>query len=270
MNASSPAAVASRRDIWHRNWVGYMTIVRKEIRRFTRIWMQTIFPPVITTSLYFLIFGALIGKRIGTMGGYAYMDYIVPGLILMAVITNSYSNVSSSFYSTKFQRHIEEMLVSPMPNWIIVAGYVTGGVARGICVAVVVTAVALVFSDVSVRSPLLMVVVIVLTATLFSCGGFINAMLARSFDDVSIVPTFILTPLTYLGGVFYSIDLLPELWRNASLGNPILYMVNAMRHAVLGGADIPFVLAVSLILVFIVCFAGLCLYLMHRGTGIKA
>lgn len=270
----SEATVATESEVtqrvWRRNWIGYSTIVRKEVRRFTRIWMQTIFPPVITTSLYFLIFGTLIGKRIGTMGGHSYMDYIVPGLILMAVITNSYANVSSSFYSTKFQRHIEEMLVAPIPNWVIVAGYVTGGVARGICVAVVVTAVALVFSDVSIKAPVLMMAVVVLTAILFACGGFINAMLARNFDDVSIVPTFILTPLTYLGGVFYSINLLPEPWHTISFVNPVLYMVNAMRHAVLGESDIPFTVALTLIVMFICVFATASLLLMKRGTGIKA
>jgi ABC-2 type transport system permease protein len=257
-------------EILQRNWIGYCTIVRKEVRRFMRIWMQTVFPPVITTSLYFLIFGTLIGKRIGTMGGYPYLDYIVPGLILMAIITNAYSNVSSSFYSTKFQRHIEEMLVSPLPNWIIVAGYVTGGVARGLAVALVVTSVALVFANVQVQHPAFALLVVILTATLFALAGFINAMLARNFDDVTIVPTFILTPLTYLGGVFYSIDLLPDLWRNLSFANPILYMVNAMRFSVLGVSDFPIATSLILMVLFIIAFAWISVQLMNRGIGIKS
>lgn len=234
-----------------------------------RIWPQTLLPPAITTSLYFLIFGTLIGKRIGTMGGYAYMDFIVPGLILLAVITNAYTNVSTSFYSTKFQRHIEELLVSPLPDWLIVAGYVTGGATRGVAVAIVVTGVAMVFANPVFLHPLLMVVVVVMTAMLFALAGFLNALFARSFDDISIMPTFVLTPLTYLGGVFYSADLLPDPWQTISYANPILYMVNALRFAVLGVSDIPVSSALTLIMVFLIAFAWLSVHLMRRGFGIK-
>src|SRR5690606_16982937 len=200
-------------------WVAFLTILVKEIRRFTRIWPQTLLPPAITMTLYFVIFGNLIGSRIGDMGGFDYMQYIAPGLIMMSVIQNSYGNVVSSFYSTKFQRSIEEMLVSPTSGFTILAGFVAGGVARGLCVGLIVTLLSLFFTDLYVHHLAVTIAVVVLTATLFSIGGFINAMFANKFDDVAIVPTFVLTPLTYLGGVFYSIDQLPEFWRTLSLFN---------------------------------------------------
>ncbi len=251
-------------------WVAYRTIVTKEILRFMRIWVQTVLPPAITTTLYFIIFGTLIGTRIGEMDGYRYIDFIVPGLILMAVISNSYSNVVSSMFSSKFQHHIEELLIAPVPNWIILAGYVSGGVARGVVVGIAVTAVSLFFSDLSVHSYFWTLVVFVLTSILFALGGFINAVYARSFDDISIVPTFILTPLTYLGGVFYSIRMLPEFWQQVSLGNPVLYMVNAFRYGLLGVSDIPMFLALAIILLFIGGLTAYSLSLLKRGVGIKS
>jgi len=249
--------------------VALKTILVKEIRRFMRIWMQTVLPPAITTSLYLLIFGNLIGSRIGTMNGYDYIDYIVPGVIMLSVITNSYSNVVSSFYSTKFQRHIEEMLVSPMPNWLILLGYVGGGVARGAIGGWVVTVVTMVCTDFAVHSYAITVTVMLLTASLFATAGLINAIFARNFDDISIVPTFVLTPLTYLGGIFYSITLLPEFWQTASLANPILYMVNAFRFGILGVSDIDIVLAFAIIVAFVVGLAVFALHLLNRGIGIK-
>jgi ABC-2 type transport system permease protein len=255
---------------WWRNWVAFQTIVLKEIHRFARIWVQTILPSAITTGLYLLIFGNLIGRRIGPMDGYTYMDYIVPGIIMLSIITNSYGNVVSSFYGTKFQRHIEELLIAPVPNWLILAGYVCGGVARGLTVGILVTIVAAVFTDLSFAHPLLVVLIAILTATVFAIGGFINAIYAKSFDDISIVPTFVLTPLTYLGGVFYSISLLAPFWQGASLLNPILYMVNAFRYGFLGVSDIPVGVAFALILVFILGLGGWALYLLNRGTGIKS
>ena len=255
---------------WRRNRVAFRTLVFKEITRFSRIWVQTILPSAITTGLYLLIFGNLIGRRIGPMDGYTYMDYIVPGIIMLSIITNSYNNVVSSFYGTKFQRHIEELLVSPVPNWLILAGYVCGGVARGLTVGALVTIVAALFTDLSFAHPLLVILIAVLTATVFAIGGFLNAIFARSFDDISIVPTFVLTPLTYLGGVFYSISLLAPFWQTASLANPILYMVNAFRYGFLGVSDIPIAVAFALILVFIAGLGGWALYLLHRGTGIKS
>ncbi len=252
-----------------RYWIAYRTIVTKEVLRFIRIWMQTVLPAAVTTALYFIIFGTLIGARIGEMDGYRYIDFIVPGLILMSVISNSYANVVSSVYSSKFQRHIEELLIAPVPNWIILAGYVSGGVARGVVVGIAVTAVSMVFADLSIHSIGWTLLVFVLTSILFALGGFINAVYARSFDDISIVPTFVLTPLTYLGGVFYSIRMLPEFWQQVSLANPVLYMVNAFRYGLLGVADIPMATALTIIVLFIVALTAFSLRLLSKGVGIK-
>ncbi|MBW7469578.1 ABC transporter permease [Marinobacter sp. M216] len=247
----------------------FNTIVVREIRRFTRIWAQTLLPPAVTMTLYFIIFGNLIGSRIGQMGGFDYMAFIVPGLIMMAVITNSYANVVSSFFSMKFQRSIEELLVSPVPNWVILAGYVCGGMARGLGIGLIVTLLSLAFTNLSIHSLPMMVVTVFLTSALFALGGFINAMLATKFDDISIVPTFVLTPLTYLGGVFYSIDLLPDFWQAVSMANPILYMVNGFRFGILGVSDVnPFV-SLGMILVFISVLALIALKMLSRGKGIR-
>ncbi len=250
--------------------VAYQTIVRKEIIRFSRIWVQTILPPVVTTSLYFVIFGGLIGRQIHDMEGVRYMDFIVPGLIMMAVITNSYSNVVSSFYSAKFQRSVEEILVSPTPNWIILSGFVTGGVVRGLVVGAAVTVVSLFFSHLHVYDPWVSVSVVLLTSVLFSLGGFINSVFARNFDDISIVPTFVLTPLTYLGGVFYSVAMLPVFWRRISLGNPILYMINAFRYGFLGITDINIWLSYGIIMFFIVILTAISLHLLDMGYGMRS
>lgn len=253
----------------HDNMVALQTILTKEIRRFTRIWVQTLLPPAITMCLYFVIFGNLVGSRIGEMGGFTYMQYIVPGLIMMAVITNSYSNVVSSFYSAKFQRSIEEMLVSPVPNSTILVGYVLGGVARGIAVGLIVTLLSLFFTHLAISHVLVIIYTVVMTAVLFSLGGFINAVYAKSFDDISIVPTFVLTPLTYLGGVFYSIDLLPEFWQGVSLLNPIVYMVNAFRYGVLGVSDVNIWFALGMITLMSVVLFLFALRLLNRGTGLR-
>ncbi len=249
--------------------VAFRTIVAKEVRRFTRIWPQTLLPPAVTTSLYFLIFGTLIGKRIGEVNGASYMDYIVPGVILMSVISHSYANVVSSFYSTKFQRNIEELLVSPIPNWVILGGYVSGGIIRGVLVGCVVLLISSFFTDLSVHNIWLSAAVFVLTATLFALAGFINAVFADSFDDISIIPNFILTPLSYLGGVFYSVSMLPEIWQKISLGNPILYMINAFRYGLIGVSDVDVSIALAITVGFIVLFALFSLFLLHRGIGIK-
>lgn len=255
---------------FNRYRVAFQTILTKEILRFSRIWIQTLVPPAITTTLYFIIFGNLIGQRIGEMDGVRYIDFIVPGLILMAVITNSYSNVVSSFFSSKYQRHVEELLISPVPSWVILSGYVGGGVARGVLVGIVVTGVSLFFSDLDIRSYGWTLTVFVLTSILFSLGGFINAVYAKSFDDISIVPTFVLTPLTYLGGVFYSISMLPEIWQKISLANPVLYMVNAFRYGLLGVTDIPIEGALVIILLFITGLTAFSLYLLNHGVGVKS
>jgi len=250
-------------------WNAFSTLVIKEYNRIVRIWIQTIVPPAITMTLYFIIFGSLIGKRIGSMDGFDYMQFIAPGLIMLSVITNSYGNVVSSFFGAKFGRHIEEMLVSPMPNYLILWGHVAGGVIRGLFVGGVVTVVALFFTRLEMQHPLIVLTTVVLTAIVFSLGGFINAVFAKKFDDISIVPTFVLTPLTYLGGVFYSISLLPPFWQHVSQANPILYMVNAFRYGVLGTSDIPIGTAYAIIGVAIAILYGVSMYLLNRGIGIR-
>ncbi len=249
--------------------IAFRTIVVKEIYRFVRIWPQTLLPPAVTTALYFLIFGKLIGDRIGTVSGATYMDYIVPGIILMSVISHSYSNVVSSFYSTKFQHNIEELLVAPVPNWVILAGYVSGGICRGLLVGVVVGLISRLFADVAFYSAAIALAIAVLTATVFSLAGFINAVFADSFDDISIIPNFVLTPLNYLGGVFYSVSMLPDIWQTISRGNPILYMINAFRYGLIGVSDVDIVLAFEITSGFIVAMTLFSLYLLHKGIGIK-
>ena len=251
------------------NLVALNTIVRKEIMRVLRIWVQTIVPPAITMTLYFIIFGNLIGRRIGTMDGFDYMQYIAPGLIMMSVITNSYGNVVSSFFGAKFGRHVEEMLVSPMSSATIIIGHIAGGVLRGVAIGLLVTVIALFFTKLEVRHPFITVSIVLLSSIVFSLAGFINAVFAKKFDDISIVPTFILTPLTYLGGVFYSISLLPPFWQNVSLANPILYMVNAFRYGILGVSDIGIGTAYAILIVFIVVLFVACQQLMERGVGIR-
>lgn len=248
----------------------FRTIVTKEFLRFIRIWIQTVLPAAITTGLYFIIFGNLIGSQLSDIGGFTYMQYIVPGIILMAIINNSYANVVSSFYGAKFQRHVEEMLVSPMPNYLIVLGYAAGGMARGLVVGCAVTAVSFIFSDPQIHHLLVIFYVVVMTSLLFALGGFVNAVYANSFDDISIIPTFVLTPLTYLGGIFYSIDMLPEFWQHVSLVNPILYMINAMRYGMLGVSDIDIRVALLIITGFVVVLYLFCLYLLNKGVGIRS
>jgi ABC-2 type transport system permease protein len=250
-------------------WIAFQTIVVKEVRRFMRIWQQTLLPPAITMTLYFIIFGNLIGSRIGEMGGVDYMSYIVPGLIMMSVITNAYGNVSSSFFGNKFQRSVEEMMVAPVYPITILAGYVAGGVARGVAVGIIVTLLSLYFTDLQVHNLGVMAAVVLLSAILFSIGGFINAVFATKFDDIAIVPTFIITPLTYLGGVFYSISLLPDFWQGVSQLNPILYMVNTFRYGVLGVSDIHIGFAFSMLFVFIFILGGYSIWLLRRGTGMR-
>ncbi len=250
-------------------WIAFQTILIKEVRRFTRIWMQTLVPPVITMSLYFVIFGNLVGSRIGDMGGYRYMEFIVPGLVMMAVIQNSYANVVSSFFSQKFQRSVEELLVAPIPNYVILSGFVAGGMARGLCVGLIVTAVSLFFADLQIHSVPVTIGVVLLTSLAFSLGGFINAIFANNFDDISIIPTFVLTPLIYLGGVFYSIDLLPTFWQLVSRLNPIFYMVNTFRYGMLGESDMSLAWAFAMLLLFIAALFGICIWLLRKGTGIR-
>jgi ABC-2 type transport system permease protein len=251
-------------------WIAFCTILLREIRRFTRIWVQTLLPPAITMGLYFVIFGTLIGSRIGQMGGFTYMEFVVPGLIMMSVLTNSYANVVSSFYGNKFQRSIEEQLIAPIPNWVILAGYIAGGVARGLCIGLIVTCLSLFFTQLHIQHLGIMIGVVLLTSILFSLAGLINAVYAKSFDDISIVPTFILTPLTYLGGVFYSINLLPPFWQAVSQANPILYMVNAFRYGVLGISDVNISFALVMIVFFIVIAGFYAMHLLKTGRGLRS
>lgn len=253
------------------NLVALRTLVRREIVRIMRIWTQTLIPPAITMTLYFVIFGKLIGSKIGSIeGDFTYMQYIVPGLVMMSIITNSYGNVTSSFFGAKFSRAVEEMLVSPMPNWVILLGYVTGAVARGLVVGALVLLIALFFTDLNVMHPLLTFASVLFGATIFSLAGFINAVFAKKFDDIALVPTFILTPLTYLGGVFYSINMLGEPWQSLSRANPILYMVNAFRYGVLGISDVDITVAFIVMVGFIVGLSVIALQLLKRGIGLRS
>ena len=252
------------------NLVALATIARREVMRILRIWTQTLIPPAITMTLYFLIFGGLIGSRVGKMGGMDYMQFIVPGLVMMSVIQNSYGNVSSSFFSSKFGRYVEELLVSPMPNWVILTGYVTGAVLRGVLVGAIVLCIAMLFTRVHIPHPLVTLSAVLLGATIFSLAGFINAVFAKKFDDVAIVPTFILTPLTYLGGVFYSISLLPPWAQAATHANPIFYMVNAFRFGLLGQSDVPLWMAYALMLGFVAVLATIALTLLKKGVGLRS
>lgn len=249
--------------------ISLATLSNKEYQRVMRIWIQTLVPPAITMTLYFLIFGTLIGQRIGKMAGFNYMEYIAPGLILMSVITNSYGNVVSSFFSAKYNRHLEEMLVSPMPDWAIVIGHMVGGMVRGLLVGTLVTGIALFFTRLPIHNIFVTISVLLMTSAVFSLGGLLNAIFARKFDDVSIIPSFVLAPLTYLGGVFYSVALLPDFAQQLSLLNPILYMVNAFRFGVLGVSDIDIGIAYLIILAFLVGLFILSLVLIHRGVGIR-
>ena len=255
---------------WKYYWVAFLTILTKEIRRFMRIWPQTLLPPAITMVLYFVIFGGVIGSRIGTMDGFDYMTFVLPGLVMMAVITNSFTNVAFSFFSNKFQKSVEELLVAPVPDIVILSGFVLGGVARGVFTGFIVMLLGLFFVELQVHNALIIFLAVVMTATLFALGGFINGVFARKFDDVSIIPTFVLTPMIYLGGVFYSIDVLPEFWQKVSMLNPILYQVNAFRFGILGeagGVDVGMAFAV---MTFAILLLGIySLYLLKTGKGLR-
>ena len=253
----------------YEQYIAFMTILRKEIRRYLRIWSQTLLPSAITMSLYYVIFGNLIGSRIGTMGGYSYMEFVVPGLIMMAIVTNSYANVVASFFGAKFNNSVEELLVSPIPAYIILCGYVAGGVSRGLLVAVIVTAVSLFFTQLPIHNPLLVILVVAMTSILFSLLGFVNAVYANTFDDINIVPTFVLTPLTYLGGVFYSLDLLPDFWAAVSQINPLVYVVSAFRYGMLGVSDVNISFALAMIFSCVVLAYAYSLHLLRTGKRLR-
>lgn len=252
------------------NITSYSAIARKEIIRIFRIWIQTLVPPVITISLYFLIFGSFIGSQLREINGYSYMAYIAPGLIMMSIITNSYTNTVSSFFSAKFQRNIEELLVSPTPNWVIVLGYVTGGMVRGLSVGLLVSVVSLLFIRLPIHNLGYVLLFALLTSFVFALAGMINGVFAKKFDDVSIIPTFVITPLTYLGGVFYSISLLPDFWQVISRANPIIYMVNGFRYGFLGVSDIHVWAGLGILVGFGAALFAANLYLLKKGIGIRS
>jgi len=251
-------------------WIALKSIWRKEVTRFLRIWVQTLIPPVVTMSLYFIIFGNLIGSRVGEMGGFSYMQFIVPGLIMMSVITNSYTNVCSSFFSAKFQHNIEELLVAPVPTHIIIWGYVGGGVARGVFTGILVTIISMLFVSYDVHSWGIIVFTLLLTSILFSLAGLLNAVYAKSFDDISIVPTFVLTPLTYLGGVFYSLTLLPVFWQWVSKLNPIVYMINGFRYGFLGISDVSLTVTFTMLILFVVVMYSVAWKIIESGKGLRS
>ena len=269
MSAAAPAGRVLGGSGARVRWVGFQTIVRREFNRIIRIWGQTIVPPAVTATLYFVIFGSLIGRRIGQMDGFDYMQFIAPGLIMMSVITNSFGNVVSSFFGAKFGKHVEELLVSPLPNWLIVLGYVAGGVVRGLLVGALVTAVALLFTHLPVQHPFLVIASVILTSVVFSLGGFFNAIFAKNFEQISWFPTFVLTPLTYLGGVFYSVSLLPPWAERLSYANPILYMVNSFRYGFLGSSDVDITKAFLVTAGAAVVMFAVVVSLMNGGTGIR-
>lgn len=251
------------------NLIGLKTLIRRELIRIVRIWPQTLVPPVITMTLYFLIFGTFIGSKIGVMQGVTYLEFILPGLIMMSVISNSYLNVVSSLFGSKFQRNIEEMIISPMSTFTILLGFISGGVFRGLIIGSLVTIVGLAFTNIAIFNLIVVIAVVCSTSVLFALGGVLNALYAKTFDDISIIPTFIITPLTYLGGVFYSIDLLPPFFRTLSLFNPILYIINTFRYGFIGVSDINVMYSLGVIALFIVIFFYSAYTLLDKGIGIK-
>lgn len=253
-----------------RNVIAMQTILKKEITRFMRIWTQTLLPPAITMTLYFIIFGKLIGSQIHNIDGYSYMQYIVPGLTMMAIMTNAYANTSASFFGAKFSKSIEEMLVSSMPNYLILLGYMTGGALRGILVGVVVILISLLFTHLHIAHISVVLVMAILSSMLFSLGGFLNGLFAKKFDDVAFIPTFVLTPLTYLGGVFYSIKQLPPIWQKISLANPIFIIVDTFKYGMLGTSELNVYAGIFLVAILFVILFAWCMYLLRQGTGLRS
>ncbi|HXE65975.1 MAG TPA: ABC transporter permease [Rhodanobacteraceae bacterium] len=267
---ANPAPVYAGSVRVRANLVALGTITRREVRRMLRIWTQTLVPPAISMTLYFVIFGKVIGSRVGLIHGFTYMQYIVPGLVMMSIINNSYGNITSSFFGSKFGRYVEELLASPMPNWVVLTGYVSGAVLRGVLVGIIVLGIALFFTSLHLAHPLVAVTTVLLGSTIFSLAGFINATFAKRFDDIQMVPTFVLTPLSYLGGVFYSISMLGSPWREMSRVNPILYMVNAFRYGILGVGDVPVWIAYVVMLAFVIVLGGFALWLLQKGVGLRS
>lgn len=250
--------------------IAFWTIVRGEIRRFMRVWIQTLLPSVITAALYYIIFGKFIGSQIAPIHGFSYLQFIAPGLVMLSVITGAYMNTVSSFYFAKFIKNLEEIIVAPVPYPVVIAGFIAGGVVRGVLVGILVLIVALFFTSITVHSIGIIILFLLLTATLFSIAGLINAIFAKGFDSISIFPTFVLTPLTYLGGIFYSISVLPPFWQMISRANPILYMINGFRYGFLGITDVSIMLSLGVLLAFIAILLGVTIYLFEKGYALRS
>jgi ABC-2 type transport system permease protein len=254
----------------YQQWISFYTIVRKDAARMFRIWPQTFLPSIITSVLYFLIFGSFLGSSIGEVQGVPYILFVVPGLVMLAVVTQSYANTSFVMFTSKFfGRNIDEILVSPTPPWILVAGYIAGGVVRGVVVGVLVLLVSLFFTHLVVYSYLTILLFLVLTSLVFSLAGLVNGVYAKSMDGISIVPTFVLTPLVYLGGVFYSVESLAPFWRAVTQVDPIFYIINGFRYGFLGASDVPILYSTGLLLLFTAVFTGIAIYLIRNGLGLK-
>ncbi len=251
-------------------WISYYTIVRKDTMRILRLWAQTFLPSGITSVLYFTVFGTILGSKIGEINGVDYIQFVVPGLVMLNVITNAYSNVATTFFTSKFfARSIDEILVSPTPPWVLIAGFVSGGVVRGFLVGILVLLVSLIFAIPSISHPLIVLLFLLLASLLFSLGGLINGIYAKSFDGISIVPTFVLTPLVYLGGVFYSTTALPGWAQTLSHFNPVFYIINGFRYGFLGFADVSIVTCVAVLSLLIAIFVGISYYFLRTGLGLR-
>lgn len=261
--------MAIQRTGFYPIFIALHTLTVKEMLRFLRIWSQSLLPPAITMSLYFLIFGKFIGSQIREIDGVPYIQYIVPGIIMMSIMTNAYSNTASSFFLTKFNKSIEEMLVSPMPVMVILLGFMLGGILRGVLVGVVITCIAFLFTRVPMSHPFIIISMTILAAGVFSLGGLINGIFAKRFDDIAFIPTFVLTPLTYLGGVFYSINQLPPLWRTLSIFNPVLDIIDTFRYGLLGISDLNIYYGFGLVCLFFTLLFAWAWYLLYIGKGIK-
>jgi len=256
----------------YQKWISLYTMLRKDVVRMFRIWVQTFIPSVVTSVLYFLVFGTILGSRIGEIQGVDYMTFVVPGLVMLAIVTTSYANTSFTFFSSKFfMRSIVEVLVSPTPPWLLIAGFIGGGVLRGIITGALVLIVALFFTGLSlpIASVLIIAGFAFLTALVFSLAGLVNGIYAKSMDGINIVPTFVLTPLVYLGGVFYSIHQLPEWWQTLTYTNPLFYLINGFRYGFLGSADIALWISTGVLVLLISILAGLNWYFIKTGLGLK-
>lgn len=254
----------------YQKWTSFYTMLRKDVVRMMRIWTQTFLPSVITSVLYFLIFGSVLGDRIGGFGDHSYVQFVIPGLVMLAVVTNAFSNVAFTFFTSKFfSRNIDEILVSPTPPWVFIAGFISGGVVRGVIIGFLVLIVSLIFATPALAHPLVVLAFLFLSSILFALGGLVNGIYAKNFDGIQIVPTFVLTPLVYLGGVFYSVHMLPAWWQTLTFLNPIFYLINGFRYGFLGIADVSLWISFAVLFTMISILVALNWYLIRKGLGLK-